>query len=402
MTDYNPEDELFTYVMPFWERYSLDRQYGGYLTCLDRDGTVYDTDKFTWLQARQVWLFSHLYRTVEPNQRWLEIASLGARFLEAHGRDPDGDWYFSLLRDGTPHVAPYNIFSDYFAAMAFAEYAAATDSDNAAAIARATWRRVFTRADDPKGRWNKVVSRNRPIVSMAVPMIRLNMVDVFRHTIGAQGLGLDERGFDGLIEESVETITSLHIDAERRAVFERVLPDGGHPDSIDGRLLNPGHAAEALWMVIEAAEAVGRRDWIAQAGQALLWTIERGWDRRYDGIFYYQDFHRFPPEKLEHDMKLWWVHLESMYAFQVAATTPTLSGDQRFSDWYAAIRTYTWRHFPDHEYGEWYGYLHRDGSLSTTLKGGKWKGCFHLPRILLKSIRRETVVAADLDARRFD
>lgn len=401
MTDYKPLDELLTHVVPFWERHSLDRRFGGYITCLDRDGTVFDTDKFIWLQARQLWIFSHLYRTIEQREEWLGIASLGADFLEANGRNRDGDWYFSLLQNGTPHVAPYNIFSDYFSAMAFAEYAAATQSDRAAEIARATWRRIVTREGNPKGRWNKVISNSRGIVTMAIPMIRLNVVDVFRHTIGPDRLGLGQDGFEGLIDTNVEAILTRHIDQELRTVFERVLPDGTHPDSMDGRLLNPGHAAEALWMVIEAAETVGRSDWIEQAGEALLWTIERGWDTEYGGIFYYQDYRGFPPEKLEHEMKLWWVHLETMYAFQVAATNPVLAKNRRFADWYEKISEYTWNRFPDHKYGEWYGYLRRDGSASTTLKGGKWKGCFHVPRILLKSARRDTTVAADEEARRF-
>jgi mannose/cellobiose epimerase-like protein (N-acyl-D-glucosamine 2-epimerase family)/N-acetylmuramic acid 6-phosphate (MurNAc-6-P) etherase len=401
VNDYRPLDELLTHVIPFWERYSRDERFGGYITCLDRDGTIFDTDKFVWLQARQLWMFSHIYRTVDRRDEWLETASIGANFLEANGRNGDGDWYFSLLRDGTPHVAPYNIFTDYFAAMAFAEYAAATQSDHAAEIARATWRRIASREENPKGRWNKVISTRRPIVTMAVPMIRLNVVDVFRHTIGVEGLGLGREGFDRIIDTSVEAIIDRHIDQELRTVFERVLPDGTHPDSMDGRLLNPGHAAEALWMVIEAAESVGRSDWIEQAGDALLWTIERGWDEEYGGIYYYQDYRGFPPEKLEHEMKLWWVHLESMYAFQVAATSPVLAKNRQFSDWCEKISEYTWDRFPDHEFGEWYGYLRRDGSVSTTLKGGKWKGCFHVPRILLKSGRRDAIVAADEEARRF-
>ncbi|MCB0664399.1 MAG: AGE family epimerase/isomerase, partial [Saprospiraceae bacterium] len=51
-------------VIPFWENYSLDWEHGGYFTCLDQTGQVYDTDKFTWLQARQVWTFSMLYNRV--------------------------------------------------------------------------------------------------------------------------------------------------------------------------------------------------------------------------------------------------------------------------------------------------------------------------------------------------
>ncbi len=396
--------ELLDRVIPFWERHSPDRKHGGYFTCLERDGTVFDTDKFVWLQARQVWMFSHLYRTVERRGDWLDLAALGADFLLRHGRSESGDWYFSLLRDGTPLVEPYNIFSDCFAAMAMAEYAAASDSDEAATVARRSWRRVRERSLRPKGRWTKTVTGSRPTLAMSLPMIQLNMADVFARTIGGDGVGLDERGLVGVLEDNASVILGRHIDAERRAVFEHVLADGSHPDGMDGRLLNPGHAAEALWMAIEAAEELGHTEWIERARQALLWTFERGWDAEHDGILYFQDYAGHAPEKLEHDMKLWWVHLESMYAALVAADADTSQreGDtEPFREWHSRIERYTWDRFRDPEFDEWYGYLHRDGTPSTQQKGGKWKGCFHLPRILLRHARRIQRIAADGEARRF-
>ena len=117
---------LLNDVIPFWERHSMDHKCGGYFTCLDRDGAVFDTDKFVWLQARQVWMFSMLYNQLEKRESWLDIARHGAQFLRKHGMDEDGNWYFSLARDGRPLVQPYNIFSDCFAAMAFGQVVLAT------------------------------------------------------------------------------------------------------------------------------------------------------------------------------------------------------------------------------------------------------------------------------------
>ena len=401
MTPRDYRAELLDRVIPFWEKHSPDREIGGYYTCLDRDGTVFDTDKFVWLQAREVWMFSHLYRTVERRPSWLEIATHGATFLEKHGRAESGDWYFSLLRDGTPLVAPYNIFSDCFATMAFAEYAAASQSDAAAQIAHSTYRRVQQRKDNPKGAWNKAVPGARSLVAMAFPMIQLNMAQVLSDTIGDKELEARENGLREIMAENAETILTRHVDRESKAVFERVLPDGSHLDNMDGRLLNPGHAAEVLWMVMEVAEKLDRPDWSERAKEALLWTFERGWDEEHGGIFYYQDYKRYPPEKLEYDMKLWWVHLESMYAALVAATTDAGGNAEVFKDWFDRIESYSWNHFRDPDYGEWYGYLHRDGSPSTRQKGGKWKGCFHLPRVLLKAQRRMEITEARKEAARF-
>ena len=78
------KSSLLENVIPFWMKYSIDQQYGGYFTCLKRDGSVFDTDKFIWLQARQVWTFSMLYNQVEKRSQWLEIANHGAEFLRKY------------------------------------------------------------------------------------------------------------------------------------------------------------------------------------------------------------------------------------------------------------------------------------------------------------------------------
>ena len=115
-------DQLTNNIIPFWLRHSKDAEHGGYFTCLDREGKVYDTDKFIWLQARQVWCFSMLFNQVEKKQEWLDFAIHGADFLKKYGRDAEGNWYFSLTREGKPLVQPYNIFSDCFATMAFGQF----------------------------------------------------------------------------------------------------------------------------------------------------------------------------------------------------------------------------------------------------------------------------------------
>ena len=92
--------ELLNRVIPFWEKYSRDREFGGYFTCLEHDGAVVDTDKFMWLQGRQVWMFSYLYNELEARPGWLEMAQCGADFMRQYGRDEAGDWYFSLERTG--------------------------------------------------------------------------------------------------------------------------------------------------------------------------------------------------------------------------------------------------------------------------------------------------------------
>lgn len=401
---------LFHDVLPFWEQYSLDREVGGYFTCLTREGQVFDTDKFIWLQARQVWMYSFLYRVVAQRPEWLQVAQLGAGFLLSHGRDENKDWYFSLRRNGRPLVAAYNIFSDCFATMALAEYAAAAkmaehsgpgsdagagsnaapgsgrsagpSADEARTVALETYRRILLRRENPKGRFTKQVPEGRPLQAMALPMIGVNMAMVVQAALGNEAFSDIDIDPEQEITANVERVLGLHLDPKAQRLFERVGPNGTHPDCMDGRLLNPGHACEVLWMIMEAGDQLGRRDWIDTATEALLWTVEHGWDRQYGGLYYYQDAQGFPPEKPEANMKLWWVHAEAIYAFAAAYE---YSGSEEHKHWLERLHTYSWKHFADPDYGEWFGYLTREGLPSNGLKGGKWKGCFHLPRALLKT-----------------
>ena len=146
--------ELFDSVLPFWLKNSQDKEYGGYFSCLDRDGSVYDTDKFVWLQGREIWLFSMLYNKVEKRREWLDCAIQGAEFLKKYGHDGNYNWYFSLDRQGNPLVEPYIIFSYTFAVKAFGQLYIATGNEEYAEIAKKTFDIILSKADNPKGKWN--------------------------------------------------------------------------------------------------------------------------------------------------------------------------------------------------------------------------------------------------------
>ena len=153
------ENELTRNVIPFWVKNCVDREYGGYFTMLDRDGSVYDTTKYMWMQWRIVYMFAELYRRRcgEGHPEYLEIARQGFDFLFEHGRTGDGSYYFALNREGVPAMAPYSIFSDCFAAMGAAAMFAATGEERYRDEARSAMRSYIRRLDNPKGRWNKLL-----------------------------------------------------------------------------------------------------------------------------------------------------------------------------------------------------------------------------------------------------
>lgn len=121
---------------------------------------------------------------------------------------------------------------------------------------------------------------------------------------------------------------------------------------------------------------------MAKAEKIMFQQLEYGWDKEHDGIFYFLDAKGNPPQQLEWDQKLWWVHLETLVAL---AKSIRLTGNPKSKEWFEKVHDYTWNHFRDSDKaGEWFGYLNRRGEPHLKLKGGKWKGCFHVPRALLQ------------------
>jgi len=186
--------------------------------------------------------------------------------------------------------------------------------------------------------------------------------------------------YSEVIDQSLYEILNYHVKPEEKALFETVGPNGERLDSPEGRCINPGHAIESSWFIMEEGRRRHDHPLIQQALQVLEWSLELGWDREYGGLLYFVDIEGRPPEQLEHDMKLWWPHTETLYALLLAYY---LTGEEKYAEWYEKVHAWAFSHFPDPEYGEWFGYLHRDGSLSLDLKGSMWKGPFHLPRAQL-------------------
>jgi N-acylglucosamine 2-epimerase len=364
---------LLNDVLPFWMQHSIDWQQGGYFTCLDRTGKIYDTDKFIWLQNRQVWTFSMLYTQLtqlEQRQDWLQVATNGAHFLAQHGRDADGNWYFAIDRAGNPLVQPYNIFSDCFAAMAFSKYALAANADWAKDVALQAYENVLRRKDDPKGQYNKTYPGTRPIKSLAVPMILANLSLEMEWLLPGETL-------EQILDATVQEVMTDFLDGG--LMYENVTPDGSPIDCFEGRLINPGHGIEAMWFMMDIADRRNDIALIHKAVDIVLNILNFAWDTEYNGLYYFMDAKGYPPQQLEWNQKLWWVHLESLVALAMGYR---LTGCKECWDWYQKLHDYTWSHFADPEYGEWFGYLDRQGQVLLNLKGGKWKGCFHVPRAL--------------------
>jgi len=363
-------DQLLTDTVPFWFPRSFDLEQEGFLLMRDRDGSLLDDDKAVWIQGRATWLLATLYNTVEPRKEWLAGAELGYNFLKKHCFDTDGQMFFHVTRDGKPIRKRRYFFSETFAVIAFAAYAKATGNETIAAEARELFGKCITYATTP-GILPPKYTATRPAKGIGVPMIMINTAQQLRDTIG------DGR-CDEWISKWIREIETDFVKDDIRCVMEQVAPDGSIIDHIDGRTLNPGHAMEGAWFILQEARYRKNDPQLIALGCRMLdYMWERGWDKECGGIFYFRDVYGKPVQEYWQDMKFWWPHNEVIIATLLAHL---VTGDQKYADWHQQVHQYAYQHFHDKEHGEWYGYLHRDGTVAQPAKGNLFKGPFHLPR----------------------
>jgi N-acylglucosamine 2-epimerase len=363
-------------VIPFWLKHGLDHAHGGMLTALDRDGTLLDTDKSVWFQGRAAWMFATLCNTLEPRAEWIEAARSCVEFSRRHCFSPEGKMWFTVTRDGRPLRMRRYVYSEAFAAIGNAAYAKATGEDRAAADAVKTFATYLRHSFEPGVMPSKFES-TRPAKGLAPLMIAIVTAQEIRAHLG--DVRVAGRICSEWIEASITEIGRDFLKPEHEALMEQVAPDGSILDHFDGRTLNPGHALECAWFILREGRLRGDRRWIQLGCTILDWMWARGWDAEHGGLFYFRDLRGLPVQEYWHDMKFWWPHCEAIIATLLAWQ---LTGDARYAHWHRQVHDWSFAHFPDPEFGEWYGYLHRDGSVSARLKGNMWKGPFHLPRML--------------------
>lgn len=369
-------DGLLDDVVPFWLRHGLDRQHGGFLTALDRDGSLIDDDKSMWFQGRAGWMFATLFNTVEPDPQWLSAAQSAVEFLRRHGTDPDGKLYFTTTRDGRPLRMRRYVYSEAFAAIANAALARATGDLQATEDAVTFFESYLSYSFEADRIPAKVDQKTRPTMGIGPLMIAIATAQEIRENLGDVSAG--GRTCTAWIDWAIGQIERYFLKPEHQALLEMVGVDGAIVDHFDGRQLNPGHALECAWFILHEGKRREDRRLIELGLTILDWMWKRGWDEEYGGLFYFRDLRGLPIQEYWHDMKFWWPHCEAIIATLLAWT---ITGSEKYAAWHGQVHEWSFRHFPDSQFGEWYGYLHRDGRISTRLKGNMWKGPFHLPRM---------------------
>lgn len=362
-------------IMPFWMKHGLDHKHGGVYTCIDRDGTLMDTTKSVWFQGRFGFIAAYAYNNMEKNPEWLAASKSCIDFIEKYCFDTDGHMYFEITDDGKPLRKRRYVFSECFAAIAMAEYAIAFGDGSYAEKALSLFKNIQRFLSTP-GFLEPKYLPTLQARGHSITMILINTASRIRAAISDPIL-------DTQINDSLAALRKYFIHPEFKALLETVGKDGEFIDTCNGRVINPGHCIETSWFILEEARF---RNWdkelVQMALQILDWSWEWGWDKEYGGMINFRDCRHFPAQDYSQDMKFWWPQTEAiiatLYAYQATHDEKYLAMHRQISDW-------TYAHFPDKEYGEWYGYLHRDGTIAQPAKGNLFKGPFHIPRMMIRS-----------------
>ena len=369
------KEDLTQNIMPFWMKYGVDKKNGGVYTCVDRDGSLMDTTKSVWFQGRFAFVCAYAYNHIEKNEEWLAAARSTIDFIEKYCFDNDGHMYFSITHDGRPLRKRRYVFSETFAAIAMSEYALASGdrsyADKAVKIFKDTLRFLST-----PGFLTPKFEPEVKLQGHSIVMILINVASCLR-------LVSDDPILTRQIDESIEKLKKYFMHPEFKALLESVGPNGEFIDTNMTRLINPGHCIETAWFIMEEAKT---RNWNKDLTDMALtifdWSWDWGWDKSYGGIINFRDCRNLPVQDYSQDMKFWWPQCEtiiaSLYAYLATGDDEYIYRHQRISEW-------TYAHFPDAKYGEWYGYLHRDGRVAQPAKGNLFKGPFHIPRMMIKS-----------------
>jgi N-acylglucosamine 2-epimerase len=365
-------DGLLHDTIPFWFPRSVDREFGGFLTSFGQDGTLLQTDKSVWFQGRFTWMLATLYNTVEKKGEWLALAKHGIDFLNNYCFDNDGRMFFSLARDGKPLRKRRYIFSEIFAVIALASYGIAAKDEKCKKQALALFKLVLKYLETPGMIPAKTNQEVRPMKGLAIPMVLMVTAQELRKAVA-------DPICDEVINRAIREIERDFMKPEFKCVLETVGPNGEFYDNFDGRMVNPGHSIELGWFILEEARLRKNDKKLIEIGTKIIdWSFEIGWDQEFGGMLYFRDAKGLPCSEYWHDMKFWWPHNETIIATLLAYQ---LTGNEKYARWHKLAHEWAYSHFPDPQHGEWFGYLRRDGAVSTTLKGNMWKGFFHLPRM---------------------
>ena len=357
-------------LLPFWERHSPDREYGGFILHLDRQARVYDADadKSSGFQARMVYAFAAGYG-LGGRESDLAIARRGVEFLIDRFWDPDhGGWYHSIRRDGTVRRAEKPLLYEGMVLLALLEYYRVSRDPGITRYLDDT-RDLVERHGWDRRRLGYCLSCHRDW-SVALPQKTLCAqllflaVELAAYRVSAEPTHLERLGV------VADLVMTRMRDRKFGLLLENFDEDWRyHPLLTRDRILI-GHQFKAARLLLEASRASSNEAFSAAARALVDRGLEVGWDHRHGGLFQ----NAFRNGLVSSGDKEWWAETEGLPALLLLHQ---VSGEARYLEYFTRLAEFCFTHFVDPTHGEWFTMCHADGSVKDANKGGHWKAAFH-------------------------
>ncbi|HZC42875.1 MAG TPA: AGE family epimerase/isomerase, partial [Acidobacteriaceae bacterium] len=237
-------------------------------------------------------------------------------------------------------------------------------------IARATLDRVCQRVDEPD--FQETAPYPLPLgwKNHGVPMILIETLNEFILTTGDSHL-------EPRLDDYVARVMNHFVRPNKKVVLEFLTSEHQELPPPAGTFVMPGHAIESMWFVLHVARRRGNQALIRRAAEVIRWHLELGWDPEYGGIFLSRDIEGHAPYLPHFEKKLWWPHVEALYATLLAHQ---LTGEPWCLEWYRRVAEWAWSHFPSPSGGDWLQRLNREGKPTSEVIALPVKDPFHLPR----------------------
>ncbi|MEX1212098.1 MAG: AGE family epimerase/isomerase [Balneolaceae bacterium] len=390
-------------LLPFWER-AFDREYGGVFTCFDNRGeTLASRDKYVWSQGRVVWLLGRLLPMIRKGRieadesLYRDQLERSGHFLIKNAFLETGSVAWLLEQDGAVKTEPNepadkSIYADCFVVIGLAQ--------GGATLNRSDWiDRACSLYDSIVERIESGTYRTDPYPipeayeAHSIPMILLNVAQTLADALGEVKRKDESEAYQEAAVEWMEQILSRFLRPDGRILEMRSTPDA-QQNTLLGRHVNPGHALESIWFILDTARNTGRDELIPKASRAALYALERGWDKIHGGIYRFVDESGYDPigDKIGTPMesliletwstKLWWPHSEALYTTRLLWT---LTGEPHFREWLNRLESYVFSTFPhpDPTVGEWIQIRNRQGEPLEKVVALPVKDPFHILRNMI-------------------
>lgn len=377
------EQELISNILPFYARRLLDQERGGFYGCIHNDLRLEpDAPKGLVQHGRLLWAYAQAARCLQE-ERYLAWAQQAGAFLLDHLRDREhGGFFWFVDAAGRPFDTNKIVYGQAFALYGLSEYALAAGDAHSLETAVSLYQLLEKHAWEPihggyleafHADWsrNEEINVDKIVGPVAKTMnTHLHMLEAYTNLLRAWD--------DDQIRRSLRLIIRIMLDH----VIDQTSGRLKLHFTTDWQSLTPhisyGHDIEASWLLVEAAEALGDADLLAEVIPAALHMAQATYEEGLadDGSLRYENHN---PDRI------WWAQAEAMVGFMNAYQ---LSGEPHFLEASMNCWGYVKNEMIDRQNGEWFWGRTASGDLVSDEKAGSWKAPYHNGRSCLEIMRR--------------